>query len=88
MAGEGDAFSGESGIYPTIGRYGGLPDSGSGIQGAGVCRFRWVYQLQIAITQVERIYHLCRFGQWRTGPFPVLLPIERQQGTALYFEAG
>ena len=48
---------------------------------------KW-YQLQIAITQVERIYRLCRFGQWRTGSFPVFLPIERQQGIALYFEAG
>ena len=31
MAGEGGAFPGESGIYPSIGRYGGLPDSGGGI---------------------------------------------------------
>ena len=31
MAGEGGALSGDSGMYPTIERYGGLPDSGNRI---------------------------------------------------------
>ena len=47
-----------------------------------LCPENPVFTRQLKDTVDYRIpdgaYRLCRFGQWRTGFFPVLLPIERQ----------